>query len=397
MRESKVAGAAPATTSVDARPSPPRLGHRVALDGMRAIAVALVVLGHSAAFMWPEAGSWLAPGGPLGVHLFFVLSGFLITSLLLTEAHRTGGVDLAGFVRRRAVRLVPALVPLLGALAVVAGFGSRLDLADVWNSALHVLTFSTNYAMVHGEVPVIGWLGGDHSLVQEVGHTWSLSVEVHFYAVWAVTLWLVTRARWSLRQIAVLIVGAMVVIAVLRAKAYAADDAWALYYYDSWPRMDAPAAGALAAVAFAGRWAAHIPGRLLAWCGGAGLVAFLVAAARIEPGTPALTFGLYTVLALCVALAILAVLMAPEGRLARCLSWGPVAWLGTISYSLYLWHYWIFMVAARRGSDWPVGLRWVSGMTLAIGVAWASHRLVERPFLRRRVRPIVAAPVKSTA
>src|SRR5215831_10030325 len=117
------AGPAAAPTSRLATRSP-------ALDGLRGVAVALVVLFHSGNSLWHGAQGWMAKGGPLGVHMFFVLSGFLITTLLLEEADRRGRVDLRAFAGRRARRLVPALVGLLVALVFVAAVGTRLRMSD---------------------------------------------------------------------------------------------------------------------------------------------------------------------------------------------------------------------------------------------------------------------------
>ena len=116
------AGASP-TGWVDAVP---RLGLRPSLDGLRGVAVLLVVLIHTGDSLWPEADAWLARGGALGVHLFFVLSGFLITTVLLGEVGRTGGIRLGAFAGRRARRLVPALVALLAVLVAVAATGTRI-------------------------------------------------------------------------------------------------------------------------------------------------------------------------------------------------------------------------------------------------------------------------------
>src|SRR5688500_8307051 len=142
---------------VEARPPVPRLGHLAPLDGLRGIAVALVVLVHSGNSLWPAAHDWLARGGPLGVHLFFVLSGFLITAVLLGEHDRRGAIDLRAFARRRVLRLAPAIVALLGVLLVIAALGTRLQVSAVLAYGTYDLLFASNLQLVHGDFPPVTW------------------------------------------------------------------------------------------------------------------------------------------------------------------------------------------------------------------------------------------------
>lgn len=178
MATSQQRAAKPAATATPAR--------WVALDGLRGIAVLLVVLVHSGNSLWPGARTWLCPGGPLGVHLFFVLSGFLITTVLLDEADRRGRIDLRAFAGRRARRLVPALVVLLGALAVLAAARPRLPLRVVESSAVYVLTFTANWQVNGHDLPLVERVVGHGGMAVEVLHTWSLAIEVQFYVMWAV-------------------------------------------------------------------------------------------------------------------------------------------------------------------------------------------------------------------
>lgn len=371
----------------DDAPAAPRLGYRPALDGMRGIAVVLVVLVHSGNSLWPEAKAWLAPGGPLGVHLFFVLSGFLITTLLLAEHERHGGIDLGRFAWRRARRLVPVVAALLAVLAVVAAAGTYLEVKQVVSTAAHVGTFTSNWAINGHPLPVVEWLGGNPGPVTETLHTWSLSIEVQFYVLWACGLWAATRAGWSHRRLAVATTLIIAVVALARAVMYARGTHWLTLYFETWSRLDAPLVGALAGIAFTAGWLTRPP-RRLAVAGAAGLALFVATAFLTDWSLNALPLGLYTVLAACGALAIAAVVAVPEGGLARALSWRPLVALGIISYSLYVWHYALFWTIERHDPALPGPVRFVGGVGLALAAAGASYLLVERPFLgRRRSRP----------
>jgi peptidoglycan/LPS O-acetylase OafA/YrhL len=165
-----LAGAEP-DDAEEPRPAAPafRLGHRPELDGLRGVAVILVVVYHLDQ-MWPAAGDRTFPGGYLGVDLFLVLSGFLITVLLLGEHGDRGRVDVGDFARRRVLRLVPALVALLAAALVVAVVDNSLfgrsiyDTRDVLATSAWSLTFAGNWAVVF-----------DHHSLSPLGHLWSIA------------------------------------------------------------------------------------------------------------------------------------------------------------------------------------------------------------------------------
>ena len=135
---------------------------------------------------------------------------------------------------------------------------------------------------------------------------------------------------------------AVAALAVARYRAYAGGAIWLDLYFTTWSRLDAPLVGALAGIAFVAGWPGRVNRRLLVGLGTAGLAAFLATAFLTNWTLPALPRGLYTGLALSAALTILAVVRSGDSGLARVLSWRPLAWLGTISYSLYVWHYGIF-------------------------------------------------------
>lgn len=352
-----------------------------ALDGLRGIAVLMVLLLHLGEF-----GLWSLQGGHLGVHIFFVLSGFLITVLLLREADRARRISLGGFVRRRAVRLVPALAVFALVLIVMSLVGSRLEVEETTSTALYLLTFTANLTKISGDVPVVGWLTSTESVVWEATHSWSLAIEVHFYLLWAATLWLLTRWSWSYRRIAAVAVVGSAAVMIYRSLLAADSDLGWYVYFNTWTRLDAPLVGALAGLAFVAGWTARVPARILAVLGGVGGAGLLFAAAALPDSVNAQPYDLYTVLALAGAAVIVAVVHDGSGALARVLAWRPLCWFGRISYSLYLWHFSVFFLVSRRDGSWPVGVRYVVALGLAVGVGWLSYRFVEQPFLRWKSR-----------
>lgn len=353
------------------------------VDGLRALSIVAVLLYHD---------DGLLEGGFLGVDVFFVLSGFLITSLLFDEWRRNERIDLRAFYLRRALRLFPALFLLL---AVSAAFALALPSASQSPRLLEGVKYSLLY--------VSNWASsGDPMRFGPLGHTWSLSVEEQFYALWPVLLiglLALTRGRRSL----VVVIAAMALAsAAWRALLFSWDATpWRLYTgTDS--RADSLFVGAAVAIAMVG---GYLPlqvrrpalARALALLAAAALAALMVST-RLE--WPPYYQGGFLVVSLAVAVLLVVLLSNPDWLPARLLSARPIAWVGRLSYSLYLWHYPIFgfVKADRLG----LGVRTVEilRLVLAFVAAVGSYYLVERPLLRwkkaireKRVPPAEAAPV----
>ena len=357
-------------------------GHHPALDGLRGLAILLVLLNHSGIGLWSDAEPWLAPGGALGVHLFFVLSGLLIASLLLGEQARTGGIDLRAFAGRRVRRLVPTLVVLLVALAAAALVLDHLVLRDVASSAAYVLTFTANWSAVGFPLAPLERAFGGGTMVVETLQTWSLAIEVHFYLLWSLALWAAVRRGWSHRRMAVATALAIAVIAGVRAASYAGGTDWFTLYASTYSRLDAALVGTLVGIAYMAGWLR--PSRGLTAAGWAGLAALLVMAVVDDGSSPALPLGLYTVLAGGAAAGMAAVLTDPTSRLGRVLTMRWLMFLGTVSYSVYLWHQGVFLLFQLHAPSWAGPVRLVVGVTVALLVSTASYHLVERRFMRRR-------------
>jgi peptidoglycan/LPS O-acetylase OafA/YrhL len=364
---------------------PARLGYRPALDGIRALAIALVVLHHTGALLVPSLADELFPGGFLGVNVFFVLSGFLITTLLL-ERRGAEPHPIRTFYARRALRLLPAVVGLLVAILVYAlvidsGVSRALGSLPV------VLTYTTNWAALAGV-----------DVSQYIGHLWSLAIEEQFYLVWPLLLFAGFRAGCSRRQLLWLVLGLAVVAAAWRASLWDTGHGWLRIYIRTDAQADSLLIGAaLALLPYermldAGRAATRAG---LAWLALAGVVA---AAEFVQPWSGSLYLGGFTILAVLAAV-LIALVLRPGAGPYRLLASAPAVALGRLSYSLYLWHFPVFLVVAQRTADWTPVLRVLVAWPIAFGAAVASYRLLERPALhvKARLGPRPAPPTTGQA
>ncbi len=370
--------------------------YRPALDGLRALAVTAVVLFHG--------GVSAIPGGFLGVDAFFVLSGFLITSLLLAEHAGTGRIRLLAFWGRRARRLLPALLVVLIVVTVAGRYLlSDVDLGLLRGDALAALAYVANWRMIYRGTDYFTQTAAP-SLLQ---HTWSLGIEEQFYWLWPliVLALLALAARHGRKAVAGFALVGTAASALVAAVLYRPDDVNRAYFgTDS--RAQALLIGcALATVPLATVPLATVPltrGRrtmgALAIAGTAGTV-WIWTHAHGTDGW--LYHGGLTVAALAVAAVLAHAVASPAGPTARVLALPPLVWLGRISYGVYLWHWPLFQfVTADRSGLRGVPLLAVRcALTLAISAA--SYHLVEQPirrggWVRRVPRPVPAAALVLT-
>ena len=350
--------------------------HVSALDGLRALAVVAVLLFH---------GGYLQ-GGFLGVDLFFALSGFLITSLLIRDAGSVGGVRLGSFWGRRFRRLLPAVLTLIVIVALWSWlFGSLADLAGVEGDGPWAVFYVANWHL-------IAQSGGYWESFTEPSmfdHLWSLAIEEQFYLVWPLAVAAIWR--WSSRPVRTL--------AVISGTAIGLSFVAMVLLYDGveptrvYMGTDTRAAsllvGALAATEPARRVARRVGsvlgerlGLVLALL--AGLVAWSWVA--IDGASSGMLYrgGLLAHSVAC-AVVISLVVAADRGWFVRGLGWRPLAWIGVLSYGLYLWHWPIYIVLSpeRTGLDGVTLL----GVRIAVSFAFAyvSYRLVEDPIRHRAV------------
>ena len=366
------------------RAAPPRpcLGTRPALDGLRGAAVLAVLSGHVGQFVLPGHDFWPMQGGFLGVDVFLVLSGFLITALLLAEVDRTGGIRMRRFFGRRATRLLPALLVLLAAhwvyiLIIGASVESEL------RATVLALTFTSNWEATMG-------LQAGAEIPLDLTHLWTLAVEGQFYLVWPVVLLALTWA-WSSPHRLLAVIGCLIVgVAVVRAVSFAVASDWSLVYTRFDTRLDSLLVGALLAVLWT---RGHLPaGRWRTVGAAVGCVLLGVAFMAFEPVTDILYYGGFTVVAVAAALVIAAALHE-EGRVAGVLGWRPLRAIGLASYSLYLWHLPVFIWAVSAVDD-QGPLRLVVALGVTAVLATASYLLVERPVMARRGRLRPSTPAR---
>ncbi|HET9441703.1 MAG TPA: acyltransferase family protein [Acidimicrobiales bacterium] len=332
---------------------------------MRTVAVYLVVAYHS--------GVPMVGGGFIGVDLFFVLSGFLVTSVLLAEARLRGGISILRFYGRRARRLLPAAVLVVcatSALQVLVASAPRR--AQMLDDARAALLYVANWQFVADSR---SYFATDRS---PFTHYWSLSIEEQFYVALPVVLWLVwRRSRTPVRTLA-LVAGTAVALSLALQVWRAATDATHAYYGTD-TRLYQPAAGVVLACLISpeiagrsGRRRRHGAASAVA---GVGLSVLVVLATGLE-GLPASWRGTGATVG---SLLLLAGLHgAPRGPLGRVLALEPIRYVGTISYAIYLWHWPVVLVLDSVLDVGPPALA-AGVMTVSTGLAALSDRLLERP------------------
>jgi len=348
------------------------LGYRPGLDGVRAVAIGLVLLNHT--------GLSLFLGGGNGVIVFFVLSGFLITKLMLEEWDRTSTVSIRGFYGRRAVRILPAPTVMLIVLLILSG--AMTDGAAAHRHLLKEILLSATY-LTNMKPLILGTSPFDDYL----GHMWSLAVEEQFYLVWPLLIiglgLPLRKARSVTRGIGVV----AIVIAVVRLGLYYLPgldpdlasislfsfDAFALgaglswvFHHNTLPRLE--------------QWLARPSTPLL---GLAVLFVDLVAGKYTHEIS-----SLFVVYCSLAAAAIIGHLfVAPESRLSMLASLPPVVLIGKLSYSIYLWHnpIWVF-VSTNRYPDTPLVVLTAIEWSATVVVVVISYWGIEKPAMRLRKR-----------
>jgi len=328
--------------------------HRPELDGLRGIAILIVLGAHTGVPGFADGG------GGAGVTLFFVLSGYLITSLLLAEREKSGSVDLRAFYVRRALRLFPALAAVLIVVAALVLFGlaPSAALAD------------TNYGVVIVGVVfyVANWVAVAGQSIGMLGHTWSLAVEEQFYIVWPALL--LFGMRFGRTKVA-LVVLLLVFLDTPYRLFLDLHGGFMHVFVGTDSRGDALLFGCVLALLQI-RW--H---PIAGWLGLLGVGAL----AASWPGDPGLGAQILFIPGAAI-LGTLAVAGCPA-----VLAWRPLAFIGRISYGLYLWHGLVIWWSL----PWPVAV------PLSIGIACVSYFVLEQPFLRLKDRFGRARPLPGAA
>ena len=349
--------------------------YRPGLDGVRALAVLAVILYHGRV-------SW-APGGFLGVDVFFVLSGFLITSLLITEGERTGRIDLVGFWTRRARRLLPALFLVLVGVAVYAVVWAQpTELAKLRSDGLATLLYASNWKFIFEGTSYFQAFQTPSPLA----HTWSLAIEEQWYLLWPLALPLVVRRCRRRRNVtAAFIATCALVSAVTMAVLFHPGADPSRVYYGTDTRAQALLIGAVLAILTAGRGPAlnlDTPRRPAAFqlLGVTGAVILGALVVRADAKGAFLYRGGFALAALAAAAFVAAA--AIDGPVSRALSIRPLAAIGAISYGLYLWHWPVDVVVNESRTGLSGGGLFATQLGITFSIAIASFFLLERPIRR---------------
>ena len=340
---------------------------------MRALAVLAVIAYH--------LGLGWAPGGMLGVGVFFTLSGYLITDLLLGQYEATGKLQLADFWRRRARRLLPALAVLLVVIAAWVTMLDRPELSALRGVVLAAVGNVTNWWLIAQHSSYFAQFGPPSPL----GHLWSLAVEEQFYLVWPWLLWLGLRWARGRRGTRMRLAAATLLLASLSAIEMAM-----LYRpgYDPtriYDGSDTRAFALLIGAALAFVWPSrHLRGgitsgarRILDGAGVTGLAVIVVLVYCTNDYSAFLYRGGMVLLSVATALVVGAA-ASPASRIGRALGWRPLRWLGVRSYGIYLWHYPIIVLTTPVGGRETVA-RGAFQVAASIGVAELSWRYIEEP------------------
>lgn len=403
------------TPAAEQTPARPKSRYIPALDGLRTLAVVAVVLYHLNL-------TW-AQGGLLGVTIFFVLSGYLITRLLLNEVAKTGRIDLKSFWIRRIRRLVPAVVTVVFVTCALCTIFNHVMLTKMRPDVLPSLLFFNNWWQIAQNVSYFNALGDPSPLT----HFWSLAIEEQFYLVWPPLLLAMVSMHMSKPNTRRMVLGLAAVSAIAMMLLYnpAADPSRVYYGTDTrvfslllgaWmafiPDRDlAPArlvhhlgldrlaisgkrgkhnvdergkdngsaadAGQAPSGALARFWSSPASIDLLGIVGLVGLAAMVA----FTNGYTAFQYRGGTLLCSVLTLMVIAACVQPQGLVARALAAEPLVWIGKRSYSIYLWHYPLLLlmnpVADINDTPW---WHYILQVLLVVAVAECSYRFVEEPF-----------------
>ncbi len=349
-----------------------RLPYMPGLDGLRAIAVLAVFVYH-----FHNGGGWL-PGGFLGVDVFFVISGYLITSLLLSEFRKEGRIDLVAFWLRRARRLLPAVGVLIAVVMVAGAFFDLGQISNLRGQALASMAYVTNWDLILSHQSYFEQFARP-SLFR---HLWSLAVEEQFYLLWPIAF-AFFMTRFGHRRVVIGVIAGAIASSLLMAILFDPVNPNRVFY-----GTDTRATPLLIGVALAFFW--H-PERLkpktgtlapvaLNAMGAIGLSMVVITFMTVHDYDISLYHGGFLLLSIWTAM-LIAALAHPAASIGRTLGNPGMRWLGLRSYSFYLWH-WPVLELMRPGIDvplhGPVLFALQLGTTLALSDL--SYRCVEQPF-----------------
>lgn len=347
-----------------------RLGRNEALDGLRGATVIIVFCSHLEIIL-PIPSLAVVPGGTVSLDSFFVLSGFLITALLLREQARFGSIKRVGFYRRRAMRLLPPLFAVLAAQSLFA-YLSGISFHEEWTSLLSVAFYYSNWKLAfHSDA-----LGGN--IANGLQHLWSLALEEQFYLIWPwVTIAFLTVAR-RLRTVVLVLVPLIAAISIHRALMYNGVNTW----YATFIRTDTRADGILLGCLMAHIWIrGRLPRRGLPILATVASIFLLICLPLVQTTGPFLFRGGINAIDIACAL-IIAALVETQWAGRHFFNFRPFVILGLVSYAFYLWHLPVFFaIRYYGGHHWNPTLRVVLAVSITVLFTILSWELIEKPFL----------------
>lgn len=351
--------------------APFRLGYRPELDGVRGVSILLVLgLHFIPRFM---------PGGYFGVEVFFVLSGFLITSLLLQEWERKGSISLRDFYFRRALRLGPALFVYLSLLTAYAFvFLKRENATQIYAGVLLTMSYVSNWVIALKLNYPTGILA----------ITWSLAVEEQFYLLWPLTLFFLLKKKVSRRWIILVILCGLFAIMLQRGLLLKSGASFRRLYYATDSRADGLMLGCLLGCLVS--WGLMPKSRLfeiglkLLASVAALLLGYLVL--TMKSNNPILFKGVFTLATIGIALVLSRLVVWPSSPWILILKFAPLVWIGRVSYGLYLWHWPVRGFVFGSTTSQPSIGRIITAVILSFAITSLSFYLVEKPFLARKKR-----------
>ncbi len=339
--------------------------HVPELDGLRGIAIIAVLIHH-------QLTSFSLKGGFLGVDLFFVLSGFLITGLLVSEFEHTGSISIRKFYMRRVLRLGPALALYLISCLIVAYYTQLISVPRQLKLIAIAVLYSTNWRMAFEWDPVL-----DTTAI-----IWSLSIEEQFYLVWPLLLFTCLSLKIKRKLLAAGIGLAIMAVCIRRNFLLDSGADLTRLYYGTDTRADALLSGCFIAL-LPLNWLRSRDTRVLGVIGLLAAAGFVYLSATVSFSDKWMYRGGYTLVAALSGLVILVAANSPPRVLSVVLQWFPLRWFGRISYGLYLWHWLVIQTTSLYyfGAWEP----WAK-LALAVGIAAASFYVVELPFNRLKTR-----------
>jgi len=361
-----------------------KLGYQPALDGVRGISILAVMWVHGGLF-------WFGRGGFLGVDIFFVLSGFLITTLLIQEWEQNDSISFRGFYIRRGLRLLPPLFVLVAACLLVAAIYPEPEGFIVKSKSILVALFY-----------LANWFPVYHALF----HTWSLGIEEQFYVVWPFLLFLLLRLKLDRKVVVLIMLSGALIVAGHRAWLWHHNGDPVRVYTGLDTRADALLIGCVIAALISWNMISRRFWLMTSLRGSVVLsllsMAFLII--TVPSISPFLYYGGYTLVAIMVAIVITNLFYAPFSFLTTVLEFPALRWFGRLSYGLYLWHFPVYRAYDFFFPHFPVKSYTLSifipfffKFALAVLVATISFYLIEAPALRLKKRFRASSTERSRA